>query len=481
MSVPRTERFVTMAAARIKGRRLIALLVLCSVFLVDVMGATSVMAAAPSIGRALGLDSAGLQWSLTAAALPAAGMLLVGARLADVLGRRTILLAGLIGTVVSSVACAAAINDATFIAARVALGVSSALAIPAAVALMTDLFTEHDERRRAMAAWSAIGGVGSTTGLLLGGLITAGLGWRWVFLSSAIICLVIALLIPLVAPEPNHRPSPGALDVTGLACFSVGIAAVLYAISKAPSASHSPTPVVAFGVGGAALLAVFTVRQRRIASPLLPPRLLRTPSVRAGNVILFFAGVLVDGLLYTVNLILQDLRGYSALQFGAVAAVMTGVSAVAAGPAQRWIARFGSSPVAVAGLAGLAVTAALLEVSAAPHMPVEELLATMILFGASMGAAATAGFVESVRVSDGHDNAVAGALQSISFTLGTTFGTALVIAVAASVAHLGVRPFADVGHVSLLRGLRTALCAETAVALAGILFVSCSRRPLHRT
>jgi MFS family permease len=450
---------------------MVALIVLCSVFLVDVMGATSVMSAAPSIGRALQLNSSGLQWSLTAAALPAAALLLVGARLADALGRRRILIAGLTGSVVSSLACAGATSDATFIAARVVLGISSALSIPAAVALLTDTFSEHDERRRAMATWSAIGGIGSTAGLLLGGLVTAGLGWRWVFLLTALVSLLIVAAALLFIAERAVRPLSGALDGLGLACFSVATAVILYAISQAPSAGRSPWSDIACGVGGVAIMAVFAVRQRRISNPLLPPRLLRTPAVRVGNVTLLFAGALVDGLLYAISLILQELRGYSALQFGAVAAVMTGVSAVAAAPAQRLIAKFGGRVVATGGLVGLAITAALLGASNAHSVPVEEILAMMVLFGAAMGIAATAGFVESARVSDQRDNAVAGAVQSISFTLGTTFGAALVFAVAATAGHLGARPFDVADSASLSSGLRTALWTEAAVALTGALCV----------
>lgn len=456
----------SMPVAGIRGRRLAALLVLCSVFLVDVMGAASMLAAAPSIGRALRLNSAGLQWSLTAATLTGATFLMLGALLADRVGRRPMVIVGLVGSMLSLLACGVTTNTAEFVATRGALGASAALSIPAALALLTDTFSEDGDRRKAVAAWSAVGGIGSTAGMLLGGLVTAGLGWRWLFFTSGIACLPLVAVAVFVLTEPDVHSVTRGLDVRGLLSIGLGVAAILFAVSQV-SSGRSLWPQLAVGTAGIGLVAWFAARQRRIEHPLVPPRLLRLRAIRSGNITLLVAGMLVDGLLFTLSLILQDLRGYTALQYGTVASVMTGFSAVAAGWAQRLVARFGARRVAVGGLTGLALTAVLLATSAAAHAPIEILLASMVLFGAAMAAAFVSGSIESLSVTDERDNATAAAVQNISFTLGTALGVALVSAVAASAGRLGANPLVNSDAIRLLGGLRAALWTEAAVAVVG--------------
>lgn len=451
----------------IKGRRLVVLVVLCSAFLIDVMGATSVMVAAPSIGRAFRLDSAGLQWSLVAATLPAAALLIVGARLADLVGRRPVILAGLSGTLLSLVACGAAVDSVMFIAARVSLGVSAALLVPAALALITDVFREERDRRTAIATWSAVGGVGSTGGLLLGGLVTAGLGWRWIYLSSAVACVI---LLPVAASVLTDRPAdraPGRMDLPGLALFSGGAAALLFAISELPSWRSAKWLEPAIAIAAAGLLTAFALRQRRAADPLLPPRLFRSPAVSAGNVTLLVAGMLVDGLLVALSLVLQEVRGYTPLQFGGVAAVMTVTSIGAAALAQRLIAAVSSLWVAVCGLGGLALTAVSLTSTATPHGSLVALVLSMMGFGLAMGAAFTAGTLLSLNVDDERDNAAAAAAQNISFTLGTALGVAIVSAVAASTGHFGGHPLSDANPASILLGITASMWVLAGFAAAG--------------
>ena len=450
----------------IRGRRLLMLVLLCSVFLIDVMGAASAIAAAPSVGQALRLSPEGLQWGLIAATLTASSLLMLGAYLADLVGRRPMVIAGLVGTMVSSFACGGAPGLAVFVTARAMLGASSALSFPAALALLTDTFSDERERRKAVAVWSAVGGVGSTAGMLLGGLVTAGLGWRWLFATNGIACLPLLLMAPLVLTEPSADRSRRSLDIRGLLYFSAGIGAVLYAVGEA-SSGRSLWPQLGPVAAGLGLLAGFTARQRRVHNPLLPPDFLRVRAVRSGNVTLLVAGMLVDGLLYALSLLLQDLRGYTALQYGAVAAVMTGSSVVAADLAQRLVGRFGAHRVAVAGLAGLALTATVLATSASPHIPIGALVAAMVLFGVAMGLAFVAGSIESLSVTDEGDNATAGALQNISFALGTALGVATVSAVAAFAGHLGAQPLDRSDPARLLTGLRAALWGEGGVALIG--------------
>jgi MFS family permease len=459
------------AADGIRGRRLAALLVLCGAFLIAVMGATSVMTAAPSIGRALGLSASGLQWSLTADTVPSVALLLVGAKLADRFGRRRMFACGVLLLVLGSLVCGAAGDAAMLICGRVVQGIAGAMLAPAALALLTETFVEDADRRRAVAAWSAVGGVGATAGLLLGGLVTAGLGWRWVFVLNAPLCLVILALMYLVVSEPRRDRHAVRLDMRASACLCAAIGAVLYAISQVSASGRVSWQTLATGAAGMALFAGFAVGQRRAADPPLPPRLLRSPNVRAGNVTLLVAGMLVDGLLFTLTVLLQDLHGYTALQYGGVAAVMTVVSVGAAALAQRLVGRLGARRVATAGLGCLAATAALLTATAS-NWHLEELLGAMIIFGAGMGAAFVAGSVDALTVPDKRDNASAAALQNISFSLGTTLGVAVLATVVATAGHLGSQPLASASHVNLFTGVRTALFVAVGIALSGMLILA---------
>jgi MFS family permease len=203
-------------------------------FLVDVMGATSIFAASPAIAQALHLSAAGLQWIVVAATVPAGAILLVGGWLADLLGPRRMFLTGLALLLATSLASGLAPGAAVLIAARAGQGTAGALLMPAALSLILQTFNGQAEQRTALAAWSAIGGIGATAGLLLGGAVTAGLGWRWVFLINVPVTAAMLAASPLVLAEPTGRDSSRRADVAGTASFSIGIALVIYAISQVP-------------------------------------------------------------------------------------------------------------------------------------------------------------------------------------------------------------------------------------------------------
>jgi MFS family permease len=223
---------------------------------------------------------------------------------------------------VSSLACGAATNGEMLIVARVGQGVAGAMLLPAALALLTDTFTERRERRLAVATWSAIGGTGATAGLLLGGLATAGLGWRWVLLINVPVCLVLLVVAPLVLTERVASHRQDRLDLPGFACFSIGIAAVLYASSQLSSAGWSGWQVLGPATVGVALLGGFAMVQRRGRHPLLPRRLLHSPAVLAGNATLLVAGMcgigmgaaFVGGSVESLDIADEHDRGAAALQ-----------------------------------------------------------------------------------------------------------------------------------------------------------------------
>jgi EmrB/QacA subfamily drug resistance transporter len=410
-----------------------ALALLCFAFFVDVMGSTSVFTASPALEHALGLTQTGLQWSLTAATLPAGALLLLGGRLADQFGRRRMFMTGLALLAASSLACGLAPNAAVLIAARTAQGVSGALLLPAALALVVGTFSEPADRNRALAAWSAIGGIGATTGLLLGGLVTAGLGWQWVFLVNVPAGLVMLALSPVLLTEPTTGNPTRRIDVPGTLTFCAGLAVLIYGVSQAPMLGWLDWRTSGLVAAGVALLAAFARIERLHPNPIVPPRLLRARLVISGNVTLLAAGMCVDGLLFTLTLFTQQVHGYSPLQFGAVTAVMTISSVAASAVAQRAVGRVGTRAVSAAGMVLLLLTCALFTVATFVDRQLAVLLAGMVVFGIGMGCAFVAGSVASLHDVPEQDAGVAAAVQNISFSSGATLGVAVLATVATAI------------------------------------------------
>jgi EmrB/QacA subfamily drug resistance transporter len=448
-------------------RRWLALCLLCFAFFVDVMGSTSVFAAAPSLRRALGLSQIGLQWSIIAATLPGGALLLVGGRLADLFGRRRLFMGGLALLVVASLVCGVARDPMVLIGGRVLQGVAGALLIPAALALVIGLFEGETERNQALAAWSAIGGIGATAGLLLGGLVTTGLGWQWVFLINVPVGLAMLALSPLLLDEPPQSAASRALDRAGIVAFTGGLGLLIYGVSQVPNLGWASWRTLGCALAGLCLLGGFARIEQRAASPVLPPWLLRSRAVLAGNATLFVAGMCVDGLLFTLTLYTQRVRGFSPLEFGAVTAVMTLCATCAAWLAQRAVTRVGPALVADAGVVLLALTCGLFAFVTSLSAPLPGLLAGMVTFGLGMGCAFVAGSVASLQDVRNEDSGVAAAVQNIAFTSGTTFGVAVFATIAtATTAHLA--PDGHARLADLASGYRGAFVGGALIAALGL-------------
>lgn len=454
-------------------RRWTALALLCLAFFIDVMGSTSVFTASPEIERSLGLTQAGLQWSITAATLPAGALLLAGGRVADLFGRKRMFIAGLGLFLVASLGCGLAHSVAVLIAARVGQGIAGAILMPAALGLVVGTFTEDSERHKALAAWSATGGIGATAGLLLGGLVTAGLGWQWVFLINAPPVLAMLAVSPALLTEPATREDSRRIDGPGTVTFTAGIGLLIYAISQGPDTGWLAATTLAAAIAGAVLLVAFVRIEQTSSQPIVPPRLVRSRLVVSGNATLFVAGMCVDGLLFTLTLYMQRVRGYTALEFGAVTAVMTVCSVIGSTLAQRLLNRIGTHAVAATGLGLLAATCGVFAVAATGQGRPALLMSGMVLFGFGMGCAFVAGSVASLQEVRDEDAGVAAAVQNISFSLGSTVGVAVFSTVAAAVAAgaAGFRAAFGAGVVVATLGLvaATALRRQSASSVTALL------------
>jgi MFS family permease len=413
-----------------------ALGLLCTAFFVDVLASTAVFTAGPAIAASLDLSPVGLQWTFTAYALPAASLLLLGGRLSDRFGARSLLVVGLVLLVVASAVCGAATTGGVLLAGRVVQGVSAALTMPAALALVITTFAEPAERNRALAVWAAVGGIGATAGLVLGGLVTDGVGWRWVFWATIPVGLVGIALAPVLLRRSRRRPV--GLDISGAALVTVGLAALVYGVSRVATVGWRHAETLGPMVLGVVLCGAFVVVEGRSADPLVPLRLFASRSLVAGNVALVVAGMCVDGLLFTVTTLTQTGLGWSAWDFAALASLMTVVSSAASWNAQRRIGVVGTRGVAASGMGLLALTGLTMAASTGGTQPAYLLAVGMLLFGAGMGGAFVAGSVAALSDVGEADSGIAAALQNVSFGVGTTLGVAVLATVAAATDDYGV-------------------------------------------
>ncbi|ATL32055.1 DHA2 family efflux MFS transporter permease subunit [Streptomyces formicae] len=325
---------------------LLALLCLAQFMLV--LDVTVVNVALPSMAADLGLGRTALTWVVTSYALCFGGLMLLGGRLADVFGARRTLLAGLALFTAASLFTGLAPNAAALIAGRVAQGVGAALLSPAALAILTTTF-EGPARHRALGVWAAIGGAGSAIGVLLGGLLTDGPGWEWIFYVNVPVGVALLVALPLLVAA--RTPRPARLDVPGALLATAGTGALIYGLVEAGDSGWSDVRTLLPVVAAVLAYGVFAAVERAHRSPLIDLRILRRRPVVAGAYLMLVATALLISLFFLGSVYLQEVRGFGALRTGVLflpVAVATGLGAHLGG---HFVGRAGARPTGTAGLA----------------------------------------------------------------------------------------------------------------------------------
>jgi len=317
-----------------------------------VLDATIVNVALPHIQRALGFSGSGLEWVVNAYALAFGGLMLLGGRAGDLLGRRRVFIAGLLLFSAASLAGGFATSQSWLLAARAIQGVGGALVAPTALALITTTFGEGKPRNRAMGVYAAMSVAGGAVGLIAGGLLTTYASWRWVLFVNVPIGLAAALAAPRVLREsPRQR---GRFDLPGAITGTGGLVALVYGLSNAATSpdgvSHwGDTKVVASLAASVVLLAAFAVIETRSQRPLLPVRLLADRNRTGANLIMLCVGTAIFGMFFFLTVFMQAVWGYSALKTGVAYLPLTGAILVASGAAAQLVPRIGARPLLLAG------------------------------------------------------------------------------------------------------------------------------------
>jgi EmrB/QacA subfamily drug resistance transporter len=344
------------AGTRAGGRRPgLALLVIATAQLMVVLDTSIVYVALPHIQAALGFSGSGLEWVVNGYALVFGGLLLLGGRAGDLLGRRRMFVIGLLLFSAASLAGGLATSQAWLLAARAVQGVGGAIVAPAALALIATTFPEGRARSRAMGVYAAMSVAGAAVGLIAGGLLVTYASWRWVLFVNVPIGIVAALAAPVVLPAVPGRGG-GRFDLPGAITGTGGVAALVYGLSSAATASDGTShwgsaSVVAALTAGGVLLAAFAVIETRSRHALLPVRLLRSRDRAGAYLIMLGVGTALFGVLFFLNFFVQDVWGYSALRTGAAFLPMTAAMFAASGAAATLVSRIGARPLLLAGAA----------------------------------------------------------------------------------------------------------------------------------
>jgi EmrB/QacA subfamily drug resistance transporter len=340
----------------------LALIVVCMGQFMVVLDATVVNVALPAIQTDLGFSDSSLQWVVNAYTLFFGGFLLLGGRMADLIGRRTLFLAGIGIFAVASLINGLAQSEEMLIGARALQGLGGALLSPAALAVITTTFAEGSDRTKALSAWAAIASGGSAAGLLLGGVLTEALSWEWIFFIN--VPIGVAIVFAALRLVPNSKVETGTrhFDLAGAISVTAGLVVLVYAIVKAQDWGWGSGNTLAFGALAVALLASFIWIERRSPSPLVRLSLFRMRSLAAANgvFVLIIGGLFA--MFFFASLYLQNILGYSALATGVAFLPVTAGIMIGAVTAQQLVTRVGVRAVMLSGMVvaatGLAVLAA---------------------------------------------------------------------------------------------------------------------------
>jgi EmrB/QacA subfamily drug resistance transporter len=446
-----------------RGKLTLALL--CAVAFLDFVDASIVNVALPSIRRDLHFSVQSLVWVPSGYLLTYGGFMLLGGRAADLLGRRRTLVAGtgLIG--VSSLIGGFAGSSGVLVGARLAQGVGAAMMLPAALSILTTSFKEGKDRHTALGVWGGVGGLASAAGVLLGGLLTEGPGWRWVmFVNPIASVLVLGGIFRLIAAD-RRRSQLQNFDIIGAILATGGMLLLVYALVKAPTVGWGTARTIAELSGALALLVAFVVNEQRTKNPLAPLSIFRINGLGFSNAtqLIAFAGFLA--MFFYLTLYMQNVLGYSAIQTGAAYLPLCFAIGISAGVASQLLSRIGTRPVIVAG--ALIAAGGLYWVSRIPvhGSYLSDLLPGMLVLSLGFGPVFV-GVTTAANAGVPADKAgLAAALLNASQQLGGALGLAIFSALATARTHnllAGHTPVAQ----ALTSGFQRALLVGSIFILA---------------
>jgi EmrB/QacA subfamily drug resistance transporter len=450
-------------------RRWWALALLCGAFFMVILDAAIVTVALPSIEEELGFSAQGLQWVVSAYALTFAGLLLLGGRAADLLGRRRVFMVGLVLFTLASLLCGLAWSDEALIGARGFQGVGAAIMTPTALSIITTTFEEGSERNKALGIWGALGGIGATAAWLIGGPIVDGLGWEWIFFINIPVGLAALALSPVLLRESRASLETRSYDPAGALTITGALALLVYAVVEAPDTGWGDPQTIFLLAGSAGLLAAFAAIESRQRAPLVPLGIFRRRSIVGANAVMLVFGMLPYGLSFTLTLYAQQVLGYSAVKFGLTSLVFPAMAAVGSILGQSIVLRIGFRPVAAVGMALMGGGALLLTQVSVGGTYFGDIFFGLLVFGPGVGLAFVTASIASLAGVPERESGLASGLSNTSFQIGAALGVAIVttVAVTRTEDYLASNTGAD-RLVALTEGFQSAFLVVAILAGIGV-------------
>jgi EmrB/QacA subfamily drug resistance transporter len=331
------------------------LAVVGAAFFMTILDVAIVNVALPSIQKDLNIAESTVQWVVTAYAITFGGFLLLGGRMADLLGRRLIFMIGLTLFTLASLTCGLASSAGVLIASRAVQGIGAAIINPAALSIVTTTFEEGAERNKALGIWGALGGSGAAAGVLFGGILTKYLGWQWIFFVNIPVGAVVLSLARPIVHESHADLEHRRFDAFGAVSVTGGLALLVYAISKAPDVGWMTARTLGLGAVALVILAGFVVWETRAPAPLVPFSIFRIRSLTAANVAGLLTGAVMFANFFILTLYVQEVLGWSALKTGLTFLATAGTVVVWAGVVQGLVTKIGPRPILPVGFALMAL------------------------------------------------------------------------------------------------------------------------------
>ncbi len=472
MSTTTRPEPVSRPATTSRSKNAVLLLLAMTQFVV-VIDASIVNVALPSIGAHLHFARDDLSWVVNSYTLTFGGFLLLGGRMADLLGRRRMFMLGLVIFSLASFAGGVAQSETWLIAARAVQGLGAAIVSPAALSIITTTFAEGPDRNRALGVWGAVAGAGGAAGVLLGGVLTSGLSWRWVLFVNVPIGLAAAALAPRTLSESHGEDGVRSFDFPGAVTVTAGLALLVYAVVDAVNAGWGSTTTLLRLAGAAVLLAAFVIIELRTRHPLVPFSIFRLRTLRGADIVGLLIGMSLFSMFFFISLYLQDVMHYSPIKTGISYLPLAVGIILSAGAASQVVNRVGFKIPLIAGL--VLIAGGLLWFSQVPDPGgsyAADILGPSLLAAVGLGFAFVPVTIAAVTGTRPHEAGLASGLINTSQQVGGALGLAILATVAnsrtQSLFHSGVHS----ASVALTKGYDRAFLVGAGFAVAGAILAA---------
>ncbi|MFZ4155590.1 MFS transporter [Streptomyces pseudogriseolus] len=428
-SSPDTSHAPVHTGPSVDTRRWAALALICVAQFMLILDVTVVNVALPDMAADLSLSREALTWVVTSYTLCFGGLMLLGGRLADVLGARRTLLIGLALFTAASLACGLADGPTLLLGGRIAQGIGAALLSPAALSIVTTTF-HGQERNKALGVWAALGGTGAAAGVLVGGALTGGPGWQWIFFVNVPVGLVVLAALPAVVAA--RAPQPSRLDVPGALLVTTGTGALIYGLVEAGNSGWVSLPTLLSLAGAVGIYGTFAVVERASRAPLMDLGMFTRRPVLAGAFLMLVATALLISYFFLGSLYLQHVRDFSPLRTGLVFLPVALATGIGAHTGSRLVGVVGSRTVAVVGLAVAAAGTVPLTRLSDTGSVYASLLPGLVAASLGVGAVFVTATTTALAMIEHREAGLASGVVNTFHEVGGSIGVAVVSTVAAS-------------------------------------------------